>query len=130
MKKSIKILLIILSVIVVLGALMFLFKDHLFLGRDYEEDLYIDVPGTEYQILVKEWSFLMGVGQEVYFVEDSWWKRDTKLGQLNGGGDGYLPFANGDYKIEYEDGVVTLSCKKNSKDDKYSISESFELPID
>ncbi len=116
-------------IIVALLLVIFLFKDRLFLSRDYRDELYIDIPNTEYQLLVKEWSFLTGSGQEVYFVEGSWWKRPKLLGQFVGEGNGYYPFESGDYTIDYENGVLYLSWKRNSNEEGYSQTKSFKLPI-
>ena len=93
--------------------------------REFLDDLYINIPDTEYQLLIKEWRYLLGSGAEVYFVEDS----DTKkvhLGNISGGDDGYCPFENGKYDITYNEGVVTLSWSFDGSDN-YAKSESFTL---
>ena len=94
--------------------------------REYCEDLYISIPGSESQILIKEWQYLLGSGAEVYFVQSS----DAKpqlLGRLSGGDDGYCPFKNGKYRVRFSDGTVTFSWSFDGSD-TYSRSESFVLP--
>jgi hypothetical protein len=96
--------------------------------REYLDDLYIDVPNTDYQLLIKEWRYLLGSGSEVYLVESS----DAKpvhLGNISGGDDGYCPFENGKYTIAYNEGVVTLSWSFDGSDN-YTKSESFALDVD
>ena len=96
--------------------------------REYLDDLYVSIPDTEHQLLIKEWRYLLGSGAEVYFVEDSDIK-PVHLGNISGGDDGYCPFENGKYNITYNEGVVTLSWSFDGSDN-YSKSESFTLPID
>ena len=112
-----------LIVIILLSALISFF-------RGDARETYIDIPNTEYQLLIREEQFLFSSHGTVYFVENSWWKRDKKLGETRGGDDGYCPFANGDYEITYEDGVVYVSYDSTFKKDEYSNHDSFELPID
>lgn len=96
--------------------------------REYFDDLYINIPDTDYQILIKEWGYLLGSGAEVYFVENTNIK-PVHLGNISGGDDGYCPFKNGKYDIIYNEGVITLSWSFDGSDN-YSQSESFTLPID
>ena len=95
-------------------------------GREYMDDLYIDIPDTEYQLLIKEWRYLLGSGAEVYLVEDAN-KKPTHLGDITGGDDGFCPFQSGKYNITYDDGTVTL-CWSFDGSDEYNKSESFILP--
>ena len=77
-------------------------------ARDRRDDLYVTVPGLEQQVLVKEWSFLLGAGQEIYLVA-----RDGEslyyLGDCYGGDDGYTPFENGEYEMTVTDGILRVS---------------------
>ena len=94
--------------------------------REYLEDLYIDIPGTEHQLLIKEWRYLLGSGEEVYFVSSSD-KKPKLLGNLTGGDDGYCPFNDGKYEISYSEGVISLSWSFDGSDN-YTRSKSFVLP--
>ena len=95
--------------------------------REYLEDLYVDIPDTEYRLLIKEWSYLLGSGEDVYFVASPD-EEPVLLGKLTGGDDGYCPFHDGKYAVEYADGAVTLSWSFTGSD-TYSRSERFELPV-
>ena len=94
--------------------------------REYLADLYIDLPGTEHQLLIKEWRYLLGSGEEVYFVSSSA-KKPQLLGKLTGGDDGYCPFNDGKYEISCSEGVLSLSWSFDGSDN-YTRSESFVLP--
>ena len=94
--------------------------------REYAEDLYISIPDSDCQILIKEWNYLLGSGEEVYFVRPSD-KHPQLLGTMSGGDDGYLPFANGKYAVHFSEGTVTFSWSFNGGD-SYTRSESFILP--
>ncbi len=95
------------------------------LGREYLEDLYVDVPDTEYRLLIKEWSWLLGSGEEVYLIRSENAKPEL-LGSLTGGDDGYCPFANGDYRITYADGTITISWPLIGGGE-YTREESFKI---
>ena len=96
-------------------------------SREYYEDLYVDVPDTSYQLVIKEWNYLLGSGADVYFVDPT--NQDLLfLGNLSGGDDGYCPFKDGKYSIEYMYGYVKISWSFTGSD-TYSRSERFELPI-
>lgn len=96
--------------------------------REYLDDLYIDIPDTEYQLLIKEWQYLLGSGAEVYFVDDAN-KKTIHLGNTSGGDDGFCPFQSGKYSIAYNEGTVTLCWSLNGSEN-YTQSESFILPSD
>ena len=95
-------------------------------GREYLPDLYVEVPDTEYVLLIKEWRYLQGSGEEVYLVSPSG-EKTTLLGKLTGGDDGYCPFADGKYEVRYEDGAVLLSWSFNGKPE-LTRSKSLSLP--
>lgn len=97
-------------------------------SREYLDDLYIDIPDTKSQLLIKEWRFLLGSGAEVYYIPSAGAKAQL-LGKTTGGDDGYCPFHDGKYSISYSEGVVTLSWAFQGSEDAYNRSESFPLPI-
>jgi hypothetical protein len=95
--------------------------------REYLEDIYIDIPDTDCRLLIKEWNYLLGSGEEVYFVSPSE-KEPRLLGKLTGGDDGYCPFNDGKYKVEFSDGSVRIFWCFNGSDTCYCRSERFVLP--
>lgn len=95
-------------------------------SREYLDDLYVDIPDTESQLLIKEWRFLLGSGTEVYYIPSAGAKAQF-LGKTTGGDDGYCPFHDGKYSISYSEGVVTLSWAFQGRE--YNRSESFTLPL-
>ena len=94
--------------------------------REYLPDLYVEVPDTEYVLLIKEWRYLLGSGEDVYLVSPSG-KKPKLLGKLTGGNDGYCPFADGKYEVRYEDSEVHLSWAFNAGAVP-NRSKSFTLP--
>ena len=94
--------------------------------REYLEDIYIDIPDTDCRLLIKEWRYLLGSGEDVYFVSPSE-KEPRLLGKLTGGDDGYCPFNDGKYNVSFAGDRVTFSWSFNGSD-TYSKTESFTLP--
>ncbi len=95
-------------------------------NRDYNEDLYIDIPDTQDRLLIKEWQYLLGSGAEVYFVS-SVNGEAYFLGNIQGGDDGYCPFKDGKYEVSYTEGVVNLSWSFDGSE-IYTKNQSFILP--
>ncbi len=118
------ILLAILLTFALLPAVVFNCSDGF--SREYLDDLYVDIPDTESQLLIKEWRFLLGSGTEVYYISSAGAKAQF-LGKTTGGDDGYCPFHDGKYSISYSEGVVTLSWAFQGRE--YNRSESFTLPL-
>lgn len=94
-------------------------------SKEYYDDLYVDIPGTDQQLLIKEWRFLLGSGEEVYYIP-SQGAKPVFIGNLTGGDDGYCAFNKGKYSISYEDGIVTLKWSMRGEDE-YLKNESFDL---
>ena len=93
--------------------------------KDYLDDLYVKIPSTDSEILIKEWQYLFANGAEAYYVSPE--GKKLKLpGELSGGDDGYCPFRDGKYSIEYNSGNVTVRWSFDGSDD-YSRSKSFVL---
>ncbi len=78
----------------------------LFGEKDYQEDLYIDVPGTADRILIKEWQYLLGSGQEIYYCVPD--EKPVLLGRLSGSDDGYCAFADERYEVTFAEGEVVF----------------------
>ena len=94
--------------------------------REYMEDLYIEIPDSANKLLIREWTYLLGSGAEVYWVSSDE-EKTVLLGKLTGGDDGYCPFNDGKYNVSFAGDRVTFSWSFNGSD-TYSKTESFTLP--
>ena len=93
-------------------------------AREYMDDIYATVPGLDGMILIKEWCFLLGSGEEIYLV-DANGKNPVLLGTCTGGDDGACPFTSGAYSLSYDDGILTVSWHFSG--DVWR-TETFEVP--
>ena len=94
--------------------------------REYMEDLYIEIPDSANKLLIREWTYLLGSGAEVYWVSSDE-EKTVLLGKLTGGDDGYCPFNDGKYNVSFAGDRVTFSWSFDGSD-TYSKTESFTLP--
>ncbi|MBQ9161714.1 MAG: hypothetical protein IJX74_00420 [Clostridia bacterium] len=94
--------------------------------KEYMEDIYINIPDSRDKILIKEWRYLLGSGEDVYFVSSGTGEKQL-LGRLTGGDDGYCPFADGKYKVSFAAGEVEFFWSFNGGEE-YTKSKSFVLP--
>ncbi|MBO5648551.1 MAG: hypothetical protein J6S76_01395 [Clostridia bacterium] len=75
-------------------------------GRDYHDDLVVALSDTEHILIIKEWSFLLGSGADIYYqIRDA---RPILLGTTTGGDDGACPFSLGQYEVIHDGSTVTL----------------------
>lgn len=77
--------------------------------RDYHPDLILPSPDGQYELVVREWSFLMGGGVEIYIREpgrDEWYQEQW----IHSGGldDGHPSFTMGQYRVQWESDRVTV----------------------
>jgi hypothetical protein len=96
--------------------------------REYYDDIYITLQDPSEKIIIKEWSFLLGSGTEVYYQKGD--AEPILLGKTLGGDDGFCPFKEGLYELTQDGSSVTIkwcfdSSNKNKDDWK---SKTFELP--
>ncbi len=78
--------------------------------RDYYDDIVIELDDTDGEIIIREWSFLLGSGAEIYYRKDN---REDLLGEIRGADDGWCPFKAGEYEVNVTDGVLSITwCKK------------------
>ena len=91
-------------------------------GREYQEDLTVELSADE-KLIIKEWSFLLGSGAEVYYQRGN--QSQVFLGKTSGGDDGACPFALGQYEITREGNAVTIKWRFDA--DVWR-SKTFELP--
>ena len=96
--------------------------------RYYRPDICIPLEDRLGEIVIREWSFLLGSGAEIYyrvgFIE-------LELGQLIGGDDGYCPFEAGRYAVYMDGNQVTIKWDQftsYSDDEKYWDTKTFEIP--
>lgn len=94
-------------------------------GRDYKEDIHVSLEGMNAEIIIREWSWLLGSGEEVYYKADG--KKKTLLGRLSGGDNGYCPFEDGKYSVSVEDGKLTVEWCAIPHNDTWR-KEVFDLP--
>ena len=94
--------------------------------REYNDDIIIQLEDRDGEIVIKEWSFLMGSGAEVYYRNG---KNDMKLGSLLGGDDGFCPFKEGLYTVTVSGNEVTIEWDRLPADSTIPWEKkTFELP--
>ena len=98
-----------------------------FLQRGYHEDICIPLETHEGEIIIREWTFLLGSGAEIYYKIDG---KEIKLGQLPGGDDGYCPFQAGRYSVTVDGNILTIEWD-DSPGGEYipNHTETFNLSI-
>ena len=97
-------------------------------GREYCEDIRISLESDQAEIIIREWSFLLGSGAEVYYKNDT---TEVLLGTLPGGDDGFCPFKEGQYAVTVQDNQVTIEWNRFPTGDRESWEKkTFELPYD
>lgn len=95
--------------------------------REYNEDIVLPLQDPSEKIIIKEWSFLMGSGAEIYYQKDC--GNLILLGKTTGGDDGFCPFNEGLYEILEEDRAVTVKwCFRPSDNKADWPSKTFRLP--
>lgn len=92
-------------------------------SREYKDDIVVELTDREGVLIIREWSFLLGSGAEVYY--DYGW-RSIRLGQTSGADDGYCPFEAGQYRVVQKEDAVELSWRSNSAG--VWSSKTFDLP--
>jgi len=136
-KKVIRIFLIIFAVILVAAIGLYVYFSLAFsiFSRDYYDDLIIQSPDGKGFLIIKEWSFLLGSGAEVYYVkgEKDWWFNKTELGETGVGDDGYCPFQDGKYIIDWQEDYVEIKYytavpAQSPKDPDTWRVDRFDLP--
>ena len=91
-------------------------------GREYRDDVVVEL-GTDEKLIIREWSFLMGGGAEIYYQHGD--QKPVLLGQTGGGDDGACPFSLGQYEITRDGNTVLI--KWQFRGDVWH-SQTFELP--
>ena len=123
-KRVIFVLIFILALALLFTGWYFAIKMTFSSAREYMDDIYATVPGLDGMILIKEWRFLLGSGEEIYLVDENG-QNPVLLGMCNGANDGFCPFSNGLYSLAYADGILTVSWCFGG--DRW-LTETFEVP--
>lgn len=78
-------------------------------GRLYEPNLVIASPDGQYELVIREYSCLGGVGADIYIRGGEWYNiwNKKEIGHASGD-DAYQPFSNGTYYVEWESDKVTI----------------------
>lgn len=95
-------------------------------GREYYEDIHIPLETRQAEIIIREWSFLLGSGEEVYYKDG---KKTILLGRLSGADDGFCPFKEGLYSVTVDESKLTIKwCAAPSNSTIPWEKAVFELP--
>ena len=113
-RRVIIVIAIILVACLILGVGIYIFIGRLILKRDYEPDLVVPSPDGKYELVIREWTYTVGGGAEIYLRkpgQDKWsnsWRK-TGIGSTN---SETLCFAQGHYSVEWDNDNVTIYyCK-------------------
>ncbi len=108
-KKSFALIVVCLSLLLILCSCGF--------DREYNEDIVIQSAEHDAEIVIKEWSFLLGSGAEIYYRVDT---EETLLGKLQGGDNGFCPFKEGMYNVSFNGDEITVEWSKFANGDRAS----------
>lgn len=96
--------------------------------RIYYDDICIALEDEAGEIVIKEWSFLLGSGAEIYYRCEG---KEILLGKTDGADDGFCPFNEGLYAIEIDNHIVHIKwCKNPSNKDVSWAENSYPLPLE
>lgn len=97
--------------------------------REYHADIVIALQDPSELLVIKEWSFLLGSGAEVYYQKDG--AEPVLLGKTTGGDDGFCPFIEGLYEITQDGDALTVRwCfQPSDKDKTHWHSKTFDLSL-
>lgn len=96
--------------------------------REYNDDIHIQLEECQAEIVIREWSYLLGSGAEVYYRDED---KDILLGNLLGGDDGFCPFKEGLYAVVFDDNKLTIEwCRFPNNERESWETKIFELPAE
>ncbi len=94
--------------------------------KTYLDDLHIPLESREAEIIIREWHWLLGSGEEVYYKYDG---KEIFLGNLTGGDDGFCPFNAGLYSVTEDGNKLIIEWPLHANTERASwYKEVFELP--
>lgn len=96
--------------------------------REYYEDIIVPLQDASDQLIIKEWSYLLGSGAEVYYQKEN--SQPVLLGKTTGADDGFCPFKEGLYEITQAGNSITVKWRFHpaDKDKTNWRSKTFHLP--
>lgn len=97
-------------------------------GRGYLDDICIPLETHEGEIIIREWTFLLGSGAEIYYKVDG---KEILLGQIPGGDDGFCPFNAGQYAVTVHGNNVTIQWNDEPDSElpkELWYTKTFEIP--
>ncbi len=95
-------------------------------AREYHDDIHVQLENRQAEAIIREWSYLLGSGAEVYYRDAD---EETLLGKLLGGDDGFCPFKEGLYSVSVEDNQLTIEwCRLPADKEKAWDKKAFVLP--
>jgi hypothetical protein len=100
---------LVLAVCLILAAGIYFIGISMLFGRHYEPNLIISSPDGQYELVIREYSCLGGVGADIYIRGAEWYNiwNKKKIGHASGD-DYYQPFSNGTYYVEWKSDKVTI----------------------
>lgn len=96
-----------LVVCLILAGLVYWFIASRLLSREYKPDLIISSPDGQYELVVREWYYLVGGGAEIYIRETKWYNR-WMMKEIGATSSEDPCFAEGHYYVEWESDKVTI----------------------
>ena len=95
-------------------------------GRDYHEDICVQLNDRHAEIVIREWTFLVGSGAEIYYRQNG---KITFLGQVSERDGTYCPFQDGKYSVIASGDTLLIKWAFQHSDSKNKWREaSFTLP--
>ena len=92
--------------------------------KEYHEDIVYELPEERGTLIIKEWSFLLGDGAEIYYKRD--FRAMVHLGNTIGSDDGQCPFTCGRYEITMVDeNTIHISWDRGTG---AWLTDVFEIP--
>ena len=84
-------------------------------SREYKDDICIILEDQDAVIIIREWTFLLGSGIEIYYEKDD---KTTLLGQTLSGDDSYCPFEDGRWSYSISGNTLVLQWAFHAGDDR------------
>ena len=109
-RRIIIVIAIILVACLILGVGIYIFIGRLILNRDYEPDLVVPSPDGKYELVIREWTYTVGGGADIYLRkpgQDKWYNswRKKEIGSIN---SAPFCFAQGHYSVEWNSDNITI----------------------
>lgn len=95
-----------------------------FYSRAYKEDISIQLETQQAEIVIREWTYLLGSGAEIYYKKEG---KEVMMGQLSGGDNGFCPFEAGQYSINVDGNKLIIEWSRFPQS-SYDNKKIFDLP--